>query len=112
MTKNDRINAVIDAALRDYRRRNNDRRHPATVTSDRLRLDYERFYEHFSGSELVAIGTVRNALQRIAEADEMRCVNCNVHLDWTDPEMGTCPRCGDEWSPDHFKPRTCERRDT
>jgi hypothetical protein len=79
------------------------KRHPATVTSDRLLIDYERYFDRFSGSELTAIGKVRDALQRIAEADEMRCLNCNVRLDWSDPDQGTCPRCGDEFSTDHFK---------
>jgi DNA-directed RNA polymerase subunit RPC12/RpoP len=80
------------------------KRHPATVTSDRLLVDYERCFERFSGSELVAVGTVRHALQRIAGEDGARCPNCNGRLNWSDPDMATCTRCGDEWSAeDHLQ---------
>jgi rubrerythrin len=79
------------------------RRHPATVTSTRLRSDYERYFDRFSGSELTAISRVRDALQRIAEEDEWRCPTCNLRLNWVDSEMGICTRCGVEFSPDHFK---------
>jgi hypothetical protein len=79
------------------------KRHPATVTSDRLLIDYERFNDRFSGAELVAISKVRHALQRIAEEDRQRCLTCNGRLNWSDTEMATCIVCGDEWSPDHFK---------
>jgi hypothetical protein len=80
------------------------RKHPATATSDRLLLDYERYFGRFSGSELTAIGKVRDALQRIAGEDEARCPSCNGRLNWSDPEMATCIRCGDEWSAqDHLK---------
>jgi hypothetical protein len=45
-------------------------RHPAEVTSARLAEHYEKWFGRFSGYELVAIGTVRDALIRIADEDE------------------------------------------
>ena len=30
------------------------------------------------------------------------CPACNAILDWPLPDMAHCPRCGDEWSPDHL----------
>ena len=31
------------------------------------------------------------------------CLDCNARLDWQDPDMYHCPRCGSEWHDDHFK---------
>jgi hypothetical protein len=47
----------------------NDRRHPAEVTNARLLTAYERWFDRYSGTELVAIGQVRDALARIADED-------------------------------------------
>jgi hypothetical protein len=44
----------------------------------------------------VADGTARRATLSV------RCSTCGGELDWSDPEMATCVKCGDEWSPDHF----------
>lgn len=46
------------------------KRHPAEVTSDRLLEHYEKWYDRFSGEELLAISKVRYALQRIAEGGD------------------------------------------
>jgi hypothetical protein len=48
------------------------RRHPAAVTADRLRADYERYYDRLAGSEMHAIGIARTALQRIVDEDTGR----------------------------------------
>jgi hypothetical protein len=45
------------------------RRHPAEVTSERLLQAYERWYGRLDSGELIAIGTVREALWRIAAED-------------------------------------------
>lgn len=48
----------------------NERRHPAEVTAERLRIHYEKWFDRFSGRELMMIGDVRSALHRIADEDE------------------------------------------
>jgi hypothetical protein len=49
---------------------NGPRRHPADITAGRLLTHYERWFDRYYGNELVAISTVRAALQRIAEEDQ------------------------------------------
>lgn len=56
-------------------------RHPAIVTSDRLADACERWFARFSASERAAIGTVRDALHRIAGEAGPR----------PDPPCGTVP---------------------
>jgi len=46
------------------------RRHSADITAGRLLTHYERWFDRYYGNELVAISTVRAALQRIAEEDQ------------------------------------------
>lgn len=43
------------------------KRHPAEVTADRLLEHYERYCDKLTGTERDAVGTVRHALQEIAE---------------------------------------------
>jgi hypothetical protein len=45
------------------------RRHPALVTSDRLKADYKRWHDLLDDHEQDAFGVVRAALERIAEDD-------------------------------------------
>lgn len=46
------------------------RTHPAEITSARLLLHYEKWFDRFSGKELLSFGDVRAALKRIADEDE------------------------------------------
>lgn len=43
------------------------RRHPAHVTADRLKADYERYYDSLAGSERVAAEAVIQALEEIGD---------------------------------------------
>ena len=47
-----------------------EKTHSAEVTAERLVRHYEKWFDRFSGRELVAIGEVRAALHRIADEDE------------------------------------------
>ncbi len=45
------------------------RRHPAEVTADRLKDEYERYYEYLGDNERTAFGEVIQALEEIPAAE-------------------------------------------
>ncbi len=45
------------------------RRHPPEVTSHRLLLTYEKWWDRMDGDEREALSFVRHALERIADED-------------------------------------------